>query len=76
MRATSHAGLFFFALLSLALWVSPARADQEGEQKGEHHDRGEGGHHHHAPEPLTLAGLAVGAGALAWARRRSLRNRS
>ena len=80
MRSSTRTGLIFAALLTLALVSRPARADPEASGKRGHGEGGHGGEggqggRHHAPEPLTLAGFAVGAGALAWARRRSLRNR-
>jgi len=55
--------------LTLSLFAAPAAFAANG------HDAGNGGHHgsggfKEAPEPLTLLGLAVGAGGIALLRRR------
>jgi hypothetical protein len=56
--------------LTLSLFAAPASFAANG------HDAGNGGGHHgsggfkEAPEPLTLLGLAVGAGGIALLRRR------
>jgi hypothetical protein len=67
------------AVSSLAAFVAlsaPALADHgdHGGHGGDHH--GGGGGDHNAPEPMTVIGLALGAGGVAAARWKASRNGS
>jgi hypothetical protein len=83
-KALAVATVVFMALGVPALAYADKGNDQgdqgdQGDKGGDHGDHGGGGgDHHSAPEPLTIIGLALGAGGIAvarWATNRKSRNR-
>jgi hypothetical protein len=63
----------------LVMLGAPAIARADRDDQGDRGEHGEGaGHHGDAPEPLTVIGLALGAGGIAvakWASGRKSRNK-
>jgi hypothetical protein len=72
LAVASIAAFMVLGLPALAL-ADPKGGNNGGDDNGNHY-----GEHHSAPEPLTILGLAMGAGGVAvarWASNRKSRNR-
>jgi hypothetical protein len=68
------------AVASFAAFIvlgTPALSRADNDHGGDHGDNGEhGGGHHSAPEPITVIGLGLGAGGVAFARWAANRKRA